>query len=450
MWLWYPFQCIGVDDVAALYNVPADAPLEGDELSLVAPAVIFGLQQSASCISEGNAMTKHHKKPSTAAVWGYSFLFVTLINLCSLTGILVLPCMKMAIYKTMLMFMVALAVGTLLASGILVLIPEAFELVGREDEESLEYVWKATTVMGGVYLFFITERIMRMVNEWRENTKEKKQFDELVTRASFTSSFTRKTPTNASLKLKDPTTVPVKRASGACSCIEEDDENSVSEKSPMPSTKSSVSEKADYAEDDPINGELVQKPKTHGSVERSETPRRRRLNRRGHSHHHERVAPVAYMIIFGDGLHNFIDGLSIGAAFTDSILVGISVSVAVMCEELPHELGDFAILLNAGMRLKKALTYNFLSSLMCYLGLIIGILLGENTTAHTWIFGLAGGMFLYISLADMMPEMNSAAESEDGQRLGAKKIFLLQNCGLVAGYSIILLIAVFGGQINFE
>jgi zinc transporter ZupT len=54
------------------------------------------------------------------------------------------------------------------------------------------------------------------------------------------------------------------------------------------------------------------------------------------------VATVAWMIIFGDGIHNFIDGLSIGAAFSESLLTGISVSVAVLCEEFPHELGDFA------------------------------------------------------------------------------------------------------------
>ena len=54
------------------------------------------------------------------------------------------------------------------------------------------------------------------------------------------------------------------------------------------------------------------------------------------------IATVAWMIIFGDGIHNFIDGLSIGAAFSESILTGISVSVAVLCEEFPHELGDFA------------------------------------------------------------------------------------------------------------
>lgn len=69
-----------------------------------------------------------------------------------------------------------------------------------------------------------------------------------------------------------------------------------------------------------------------------------------HSHDHvmhfeqgkdSAIATVAWMVVFGDGLHNFIDGLSIGAAFNESLLTGISISVAVMCEEFPHELGNF-------------------------------------------------------------------------------------------------------------
>lgn len=52
------------------------------------------------------------------------------------------------------------------------------------------------------------------------------------------------------------------------------------------------------------------------------------------------IASVAWLIIFGDGMHNFIDGLSLGAAFNTSILGGISISVAVICEEFPHELGE--------------------------------------------------------------------------------------------------------------
>ena len=84
------------------------------------------------------------------------------------------------------------------------------------------------------------------------------------------------------------------------------------------------------------------------------------------------VATVAWMIIFGDGIHNFIDGLSIGAAFSESILTGMSVSLAVLCEEFPHELGDFAVLLNSGMTVRQAMIYNFLSACTCYLGLVMG------------------------------------------------------------------------------
>jgi len=112
------------------------------------------------------------------------------------------------------------------------------------------------------------------------------------------------------------------------------------------------------------------------------------------------VAPVAWMIILGDGLHNFIDGLSIGAAFTQSIWEGINICIAVACEEFPHELGDFAILIHAGMSYRQALFYNFLSACMCYLGLVIGIYLGEFM--NKWIYALAAGMFIYISLSQMV------------------------------------------------
>ena len=64
--------------------------------------------------------------------------------------------------------------------------------------------------------------------------------------------------------------------------------------------------------------------------------------------------------------------------------------------------GDFAILLNSGMSMKQALSYNFLSACMCYLGLIFGIVLGENTQGSHWVFAIAAGMFLYISLVDMV------------------------------------------------
>lgn len=61
------------------------------------------------------------------------------------------------------------------------------------------------------------------------------------------------------------------------------------------------------------------------------------------------IATVAYMIIFGDGLHNFIDGLSIGAAFSESILAGVSISIAIICEEFPHELGLHSVCFSSAL-----------------------------------------------------------------------------------------------------
>ncbi|MED6245529.1 hypothetical protein ATANTOWER_004366 [Ataeniobius toweri] len=158
------------------------------------------------------------------------------------------------------------------------------------------------------------------------------------------------------------------------------------------------------------------------------------------------IKTVAWMISLSDALHNFIDGLAIGASFTVSVLTGFSTSTAIFCEEFPHELGDFVILLNAGMSVPQAIFFNLLSSMSCYIGLVFGILLGSSFAPNA-IFALAGGMFLYIALADMFPEMDSIARE---QRETSSKIifFLIQNAGLLSGFTIILLITMFAGNIN--
>ena len=69
---------------------------------------------------------------------------------------------------------------------------------------------------------------------------------------------------------------------------------------------------------------------------------------------------TAWMVIVGDGIHNLADGLAVGAAFTESFMSGLSTSIAVLCHELPHEVGDFAMLLKAGMSVKQAIFYNLL------------------------------------------------------------------------------------------
>lgn len=161
------------------------------------------------------------------------------------------------------------------------------------------------------------------------------------------------------------------------------------------------------------------------------------------------IATLAWMVIMGDGLHNFSDGLAIGAAFTEGLSSGLSTSVAVFCHELPHELGDFAVLLKAGMTVKQAVLYNALSAMLAYLGMATGIFIGHYAeNVSMWIFALTAGLFMYVALVDMVPEMLHNDASDHGcSRWG---YFFLQNAGILLGFGIMLLISIFEHKIVFR
>ncbi|CAL1543497.1 unnamed protein product [Lymnaea stagnalis] len=175
--------------------------------------------------------------------------------------------------------------------------------------------------------------------------------------------------------------------------------------------------------------------------------KRKEVNDHGHSHaisvqESADRTTLAWMVMSGDVIHNFVDGLSIGAAFTEDITLGISISLAVICEELPHELADIAILLHSGLSIKKSLLINFLSACVCYIGLVIGVLLGSNIAeASKWIFAIAGGLFLYVPLVDMLPDMSNHLDTllvRGGHE--AKVVALLHTGGLLIGAGIIIFV----------
>eukprot|EP00045_Choanoeca_perplexa_P015981 m.209151 g.209151 ORF g.209151 m.209151 type:complete len:720 (+) comp17136_c0_seq2:136-2295(+) len=114
---------------------------------------------------------------------------------------------------------------------------------------------------------------------------------------------------------------------------------------------------------------------------------------------------TGWLVLVGDGIHNLVDGLVLGAAFSSSLTVGASTTIAVVLHELPHELGDFAILLESGWAVKRALLANFASSLTCFIGLFIGLEVSDSIDAQQWILSLAAGMFLYIALTTVMPQL---------------------------------------------
>jgi zinc and cadmium transporter len=134
-----------------------------------------------------------------------------------------------------------------------------------------------------------------------------------------------------------------------------------------------------------------------------------------HWHHshlptEEVMHPVAVMNLVGDGLHNFIDGAIVAAAFTLSFKVGIATALAVALHEIPQELGDFAILLHAGLTAKRALLLNFATALTAVLGGIITLSIESFASVDRLLLPFTAGAFVYIASTDLIPELHKEPE----------------------------------------
>lgn len=134
-----------------------------------------------------------------------------------------------------------------------------------------------------------------------------------------------------------------------------------------------------------------------------------------HHHCHHKSShckkPLSYLILIGDGLHNFLGGLAIGGAFIMDIRLGIATWIAAAAHEVPQELGDFGVLIYSGWSRKRALLFNFLSGLTFPLGAILTYALSFHI--HTdFLIAFAGGNFLYIGASDLVPEVNKPRKLE--------------------------------------
>ena len=133
-----------------------------------------------------------------------------------------------------------------------------------------------------------------------------------------------------------------------------------------------------------------------------------------HWHHHARgeennetIHPTGRMIVISDGVHNFIDGLIIGASYLISIEVGIATTIAVILHEIPQEIGDFGVLINSGYTTTRALWLNFLSALTAVAGVLVALSLsGVSEFLTIWLVPFAAGGFIYIAMSDLMPELH--------------------------------------------
>ncbi|XP_035658653.1 zinc transporter ZIP10-like isoform X2 [Branchiostoma floridae] len=398
----------------------------------ICPVLITQID-SRACIQHGNGTQVVRTEPlpgrvGRGTVWGWASLAITVISLVSLLAVAMVPLTTRSFYKYLITFLVALAVGCLSGDAVLHLIPHALGIHGAHDEpvpgenghqsegESRDAVWKGCVVLVGIFSFFIMEKAIGVVTSARNQIKRKDR---------------RQLQNN----------------------LFENQENFVGYKlsttfSEEPEIELSLLDKGVQGGQSHSHG-----GQSHSHGDQSHSHGGQSHSHGGHSHDMNRnagIASVAWMVIMGDGLHNFADGVTIGAAFATSLTTGLSTSIAVFCHELPHELGDFAILLKAGMSFKQAITYNLVSGIISFVGMAVGVGIGKSNEVGPWVFALSAGMFLYIALVDMLPELLRGYAEDEGDSCNLKKTsdsacehFLLQSAGLVTGVVIMLLIAVF-------
>ncbi|XP_064330714.1 zinc transporter ZIP5 isoform X1 [Phalacrocorax carbo] len=381
-------DCLNVTQLLVNFGLDSVSQLTPEQFTLLCPALLYQID-SRVCIQHSDEVTL---PPPGGALWpalGWGLLAVTFVSLPSALAVVLVPLLSRSFFRSLLAFLVALAVGTLCGDALLHLWPHA---QGKHQETPVEpgaAVLQGLAVLGGIYLLFLVELLLGMLRRSREATgRSPRETPDVATGVLA--------PSQGGAELRHLT-------------------------APEP--------------------ELELKPQGHPHGHSS------------HGHSHGPALPpspgatdIVWMVVLGDGIHNLTDGLAIGAAFSHSLSSGLSTALAVLCHELPHELGDLAVLLRAGTAPRTILLLNLLSALLSCLGAAAGAAVGQSASHLTpWILTATAGIFLYVALADMLPEVLRGAE---GPGEGTWGRFLLQNAGFLLGSGIMLGIALAEGHVR--
>ncbi len=150
---------------------------------------------------------------------------------------------------------------------------------------------------------------------------------------------------------------------------------------------------------------------------------------------HCEVHTFTYLNLIGDGIHNFIDGMIIAAAFVSDPRLGLVTTLAVAAHEIPQEIGDFAVLVYGGFSRTRALVYNLLTALTAVIGAVIAyVTFGQVLWLRAFLIPFTAGGFIYIALVDLIPELHRRTK---GGKLMVQMTFLA--LGLVIMWGLRLL-----------
>ncbi|XP_060075954.1 zinc transporter ZIP10-like [Ylistrum balloti] len=313
------------------------------------------------------------KSNANSKTWFFACGAIVVISLSGLICVSLLSVLQHFLFENLLHFLVALAVGALTGDAMLHLLPHAFSSTKGHDHgdgHDMTDVYKGLAGLAVIYFFFLVGRIQNFAHVKR--MKNKRQRSELD---SVTATMAMKSQGEEDNMMVDKITSakPEEADENHCHCRSRDGLSS-------------------------STGAMV------------------------------------WRVIVGDGIHNLSDGLAIGVAFAVSVTSGLSTSIAVLCHELPHEIGDFAVLLKKGMSIKQALCFNCLSSVLSMIGVLAGVAMGNITSVKFYILVCVAAMFIYISLVDMLPEISNSSDKNQLRHL----VFTMLGMGVGSGIMLII------------